>query len=200
MKNLQTEVTVLWVRVLGLATLHGAIAVTWLVYNLYLPELLAQFSFPLTLIPLILILENLLAAVVEPAAGAASDQTAKRWYGRFSLISGGVITAAAIFVIIPLIAIISPPTGIGRWLLPALLILWALAMATFRSPSLTLLKRTASNTNLPQAAAILTIITALFAAIRPFSTNFILGLGPLAAFAIGSGGSYADRPAGGSGP
>jgi hypothetical protein len=32
------------------------------------------------------------------------------------------------------------------------------------------------------------VLAGLFAAIRPFSTDFILSLGPMAAFAVGSGG------------
>lgn len=186
MKNLKTERTISWTRMLGLATLHGAITITWLVYNLYLPELLLQFGFSLVLVQIILIVENLITAVIEPTAGSLSDQALRRWHNRFPVISGGVIVAAAVFVIIPLMAIIWSPTGITRWLLPILLTIWALTMATFRSPSLVLLKKTASNNNLPQAAAVLTIIAGIFAAIRPFANGFILSLGPLAAFTIGS--------------
>ncbi|MEM7343151.1 MAG: MFS transporter, partial [Chloroflexota bacterium] len=188
MKHLTSEINVLWVRVLGLATLHGAITVTWIIYNLYLPELLVQLGFSLTLAQAILVIENLLAVAIEPTMGALSDQTSKRWGGRIPFVVGGVIVAAATFMIIPVLAISGPPSGIARWLLPAFLVIWALAMATFRSPSLFLLRKCAANQDLPRAAAILTIIAGLFAAIRPFSTEFILNLGPMAAFAIGSGG------------
>ncbi|MCB0034198.1 MAG: hypothetical protein KDE51_09270, partial [Anaerolineales bacterium] len=123
MKNIQSEETILWTRVLALTTLHGAISITWLVYNLYLPELLLQFGFSLALVQLVLIIENLLTAVVEPTAGTLSDQALKWWKNRFAVISGGVLAAAAVFVIIPLMAIFCPPTGFTRCLLPILLTL-----------------------------------------------------------------------------
>ena len=185
-KTIEIEVNVAWVRVLGLAALQGAITLTWIIYNLYMPALLTQFGFPLTVAQSILVIENLLAVAVEPTMGALSDQASRRGQGRFPFIIGGVIVAAAAFMIIPVIVIVGTPTGIARWLLPVFLIVWALAMAAFRSPSLYLLKKCASNQNLPRAAAMLTIVAGLFAAIRPFSTDFILNLGPMVAFAVGS--------------
>jgi hypothetical protein len=41
-----TQPAVLWLQVWGLAAVQGAITLTWIIYNLYLPQLLAQFSFP----------------------------------------------------------------------------------------------------------------------------------------------------------
>ncbi|MCB0213353.1 MAG: MFS transporter [Anaerolineae bacterium] len=186
MKSLEFEINVQWVRVLGLAALHGAITITWIIYNLYMPALLSQFGYSLTLAQSILVFENLLAVVIEPTVGALSDQASRQGDGRFPFITWGVRVAAAAFFVIPFLALVGTPTGIVRWLLPVFLAIWALAMATFRSPSLVLLKRCATNQNLPRAAAIFTVIAGLFAAIRPFSTNFILNLGPMIAFATGS--------------
>lgn len=188
MAPIKQETAVAWVRVSGVAAIHGAITITWLIYNLYLPELLAQFGFPETAARAILVVENLLVVLVEPTMGGLSDQTTRWWNSRFPFIFGGVIVAATTFMVVPVIVVAGAPTGMARWLLPLFLTAWALAMATFRSPSLFLLKKCATTQGLPQAAAIFTVITALFAAIRPFSTEFILNLGPLAAFAIGSGG------------
>lgn len=188
MNSLKNETTVLWGRVLGIGAIHWAITVTWLVYNLYLPELLAQFGFPATLTRTILIIENLLAVGIEPIMGALSDRASQWWSSRMPFIIGGVIVAAATFIIIPVIAVSGASSGIVRWLLPLFFTAWALAMATFRGPSLFLLKKCAANKDLPRAAAILAVLAGFFAAVRPFSTEFILSLGPMAAFAIGSGG------------
>lgn len=186
--SLKTAKSVLWIRVSGLAALHGAITITWIVYNLYLPELLARYGFPLAVAQLILVVENLLAAAVEPAMGALSDRASRRQNGRVSFIARGGLLSAAAFIAIPLVALVWVPAGIARWILPLFLVLWALLMATIRSPSLSLLKKSASDQNLPRAAALITVITGLFAAIRPFSTDTILSMGPVVAFAIGSGG------------
>jgi len=129
-----------------------------------------------------------LAVVVEPTMGALSDRAAKWWNSRLPFIVVGVIVAAATFILVPVLVIVGPSAGIARWLLPLFLTVWALAMATFRSPSLFLLKKCTTNHSLPQAAAVITVLAGLFAAIRPFSTSFILSLGPLAAFTMGSGG------------
>lgn len=188
MKSIEFEINVLWVRVLGLAALHGAITITWIIYNLYLPQLLSQYGFSLAMAQAILVIENFLAIVIEPAVGAWSDEAAKAKDSRFPFIVGGVIVAAASFIVIPIIVLFGTPTGLARWLLPVFLVVWALAMATFRSPSLVLLKKCATNQNLPRAAAVFTIMAGLFAAVRPYSTDFILNLGPMTAFAVGSGG------------
>jgi len=47
----------------------GAITLTWVIYNLYLPQLLGQFGFPKQLAVGLLILENALAVVMEPLMG-----------------------------------------------------------------------------------------------------------------------------------
>ncbi len=36
--------TVLWRQVLGLTAVQGAITLAWVIYRLYLPDLLAQFG------------------------------------------------------------------------------------------------------------------------------------------------------------
>jgi Na+/melibiose symporter-like transporter len=87
---------VLWLQVWGLAAVQGAIALTWVIYNLYLLKLLTDFGFPKTLATGLLIIENILAAVMEPLMGALSDQT-QRWVGtRFPFISVGVVLASAL--------------------------------------------------------------------------------------------------------
>jgi len=45
-----------------------------------------------------------------------------------------------------------------KWLLPILAIIWAGVMAIFRSPTMALLGRCATNDGLPKAASILTLV------------------------------------------
>jgi len=58
-------------------------------------------------------------------------------------------------------------------------------MTVFRSPALSLLGRYAFGT-LPQAATILTLVGGLAGAMGPFANQFILSLGPIVTFSIGS--------------
>ncbi|NEQ29488.1 MAG: SLC45 family MFS transporter [Leptolyngbya sp. SIO4C5] len=176
--------SVLWRQVWGLAAVQGAIALTWVIYNLYLLDLLTGLGFPRGLAAGLLILENLLAAVMEPLMGSLSDRT-QHWVGsRFPLIALGLILAAVCFLAIPAVFVWG---GAGlRGLLPITLVAWALAMTVFRSPALSLLGRYAFATQLPQAASILTLVGGVAGAMGPLAGNFILSLGPAVAFTIGS--------------
>lgn len=175
---------ILWLQVWGLALVQGAIALAWVIYNLYLVDLLTRLGFPAALALGLLILENGLAMVVEPLMGSLSDRLVRQMGSRFPLIGVGVLLAAGLFLGIPLVAV-AGWSGL-RWLLPVLLILWALAMTVFRSPALSLLGQYAFATQLPQAAGILTLVGGLAGAAGPLAGSFILGLGPLTAFGLGS--------------
>ncbi|MFE4105787.1 MFS transporter [Almyronema epifaneia] len=179
-----SDQAVLWRQVWGLAAVQGAIALTWVIYNLYLLDLLTGFGFPRGLATVLLIIENLLAAVMEPLMGSLGDR-AQQWVGsRFPLIALGIILASVCFIAIPTVFILG---GAGlRGLLPVALVAWALAMTIFRSPALSLLGRYAFATQLPQAASILTLVGGVAGAMGPLAGNFILSLGPAVAFTIGS--------------
>ncbi len=182
----ETSPRVLWIQVWGLAAVQGAIALTWVIYNLYLLQLLTDFGFPKGFATGVLIVENILAAVMEPLMGGLSDQ-AQRWVGtRFPFISVGVVLASSLFIAIPAFVVFGSPASAFRWVLPVLLVAWALAMTVFRSPALSLLGRYAFSTNLPQAASILTSVGGLAGAMGPLANQFILSLGPIVTFSIGS--------------
>ncbi|MEM8806266.1 MAG: MFS transporter [Cyanobacteria bacterium P01_G01_bin.38] len=176
---------VLWQQVCGLAAVQGAIALTWVIYNLYLVDLLTQQGFPKPLATTLLIIENILGALMEPLMGSLSDQT-QHWVGsRFPQIALGILLAAITFTAIPIVAI-----GGGaalRPVLPFALVAWALAMTVFRAPALSLLGRYAFASDLPQAAAVLTLVGSAAGATAPLANQFILNLGAGTAFAIGSG-------------
>lgn len=177
---------VLWIQVWGLALVQGAIALTWVIYNLYLVDLLTQFGFPVSLATTLLVLENILAAMIEPLMGNFSDGLQHRMGTRFPFIALGMIVASACFVGIPTVLVLAGPSGLMRWLLPSVLVAWAIAMTLFRSPALSLLGRYAFRTELPQAASILTLVGGVAGALAPLAGNFILRMGPLFTFFIGS--------------
>lgn len=182
----QQNSKILWTQVLGLAAVQGAIVLTWVIYNLYLDKLLQQFGFPVGLVAVILLIENGLAMIMEPLMGAYSDR-AQYWLGsRFPFISVGVILASGLLIAIAALAVFGDPAGLIRWLLPVLLVAWAIAMTVFRSPALSLLSRYAYGSGLPQAASVLTVMGALAGSMGPLANQFILGLGPAIAFGLAS--------------
>lgn len=177
---------VLWLPVCGLAAMQGAITLTWLIYNLYLPQLLVQFGFSKQLAAPLLIIENGLAVVMEPLMGGLSDR-AKRWVGsRFPLISAGVVLSSALFIAIPLVVIFGQKAGVTRTVLLVVLVAWALAMTLFRSPAISLLAQYATPTQLPLAASLLTLTAGVIGAFKPIASQFLLSLGAVFTFAIGS--------------
>lgn len=165
---------------LAIAAVHGAVTLAWVVYNLYLVQLLLRAGFDAYLAPVLLTIEGFLGAALEPLMGAISDRARRR---RLSLVLGGVLTAGIVFAALPLTA--SAASGLAR-LLPALVLGWASAMALFRAPALSLLSRHARPQALPLAASVLTATAALVGAAAPSARAWILSFGPVPTFAVGS--------------
>ncbi len=177
---------VLWMQVTALAAVQGAISLTWIAYNLYLPKLLDQLEFPSGLVSTLLITESLLAVIVEPISGLLSDR-GQRWLGsRFPFIVIGVLLSSALFLCLPAVAFFGVSFSSLRWLLPTVAIAWSLAMAVFRAPSLALLGRYSPAAQLPRAASVLILVGAVISAIVPQVNAFVLSLGAASTFAIGS--------------
>lgn len=180
-----TAQSILWGPVWSLALMQGAIALLWVIYNLYLVQLLTGLGFPQGLAVGLLVIENLLAMVIEPLMGTFSDQMQHQMGTRLPIISLGAVLAAGLFVALPTVLVWGQ--GPLRWVLPLLIVAWSMAMAVFRSPALSLLGRYALGTQQPQAASILTLVGGLAGAMGPLAGQFILGLGPFVAFTLGSG-------------
>lgn len=176
--------SVLWLQVWGLAAMQGAIALLWVIYNLYLPSLLELFGFSAAFATGLVILENVLSGVMEPLIGNFSDRT-QRWVGsRFPFITVGVLLSSAPFLGIPALVVFRV-AGL-KWVFAGVVVAWALAMTIFRSPALSLLGRYAFATQLPQAASILTLFGAIAGALAPFSSQYILQLGAPITFGLGA--------------
>ncbi|MEO1429559.1 MAG: MFS transporter [Cyanobacteria bacterium J06633_8] len=177
---------VLWLQVCGLAMVQGAITLSWVIYNFYLPKLLVQFGFPKSLAISLLILENALAVFMEPLMGSLSDNK-QRWFAsRFPFITFGVLLSSALFIAIPCVVTFVPPTTVLKYILPPLVVAWALAMTVFRSPVLSLLGRYAMPKSLPMAVSVLTFIGGLIGSLRIAANDLLLSFGPVITFAFGS--------------
>ncbi|WP_377478000.1 MAG: hypothetical protein P2A85_05560 [Microcoleus anatoxicus] len=185
MKTSQSQSLILWRQVGGVAALQGAITLTWMLYRLYLPQLLAGFGFA-GFDRGITILEDSLAIAIEPFAGWLSDKQ-RHWMGtRFPLIVVATILSSVIFMAIPAIFIFGNPVSPLRWIFPVVIVAWAIAMAMFRSPAVSLLGQYATQTQLPHAMSLLVLVGGLVGAARPVAGDFILSWGPAFAFALGS--------------
>ena len=182
----KSQFNILWLQVCGLAGVQGAITLCWLIYNLYIPQLLAEFGFPKSWVVGILIVENALAVVMEPLMGLLSDKMKGRLGTSFPFISFGVILSSALFIAIPCVVTFTPPLAVLRLILPIALIAWALAMMVFRSPVMALLGRYAVPAELPLAASFITFTATAIGAFRPFTAKWLLSLPAIFPFAIAS--------------
>lgn len=185
-KQSPSSTRVLWLQVTGLAAVQGAITLSWLIYTLYLPQLLVKFGFSASLAAGLIVLENALALVMEPLFGGLSDRYKLKIGTSFPFISLGVILSSALFIAIPALVTLTEPNLVLQSLLPIIVVAWALAMTVFRSPAIALLGRYASSEELPLAASLLTLAGGVISAFRGIANKFILGLGPIFTFSIGS--------------
>jgi len=181
-----TQARIEWQRVGGITAVQGAITLAWVIYAFYLPELLVDLGFQRELALVLLNIEHILEVAIEPTFGSLSDRAQRRLGTRLPWIGLGVILAAVLLLLLPAIALLGSPGSLLRALFPALAVAWAAAMATFRSPTVVLLDRAAPPPQLPLAAACLTLVQQLVGALRFTAYAFILSLGPLLTFAIGS--------------
>jgi hypothetical protein len=169
--------------VLSIGALHGAVTLAWVVYNLYLVQLLVRAGFDAYLASVLLTVEGIVGAALEPLAGGLADRARRGVSRRFVLVIGGVLLASALFVVLPLTADAGP--GVSR-LVPVLLLAWAFAMGLFRAPALSLLARHARREALPLAASVLTAAAGVVAAATPSARAWILSFGPMPTFAVAS--------------
>ena len=178
--------SVQWTKLTGITAVQGALTLSWVIYALYLPKLLVELGFSATLAGKLLIIEHLLEIAIEPTFGLLSDRQNFNLGNRFLYIIIGVVLASSFFIALPIVTFFLSPTSQWRWLLPALAIIWASAMAIFRSPLLALLTKVAPQPQMPIAVSCLTLIQQLINSLRFSVYGLILSLGSLFTFAIGS--------------
>jgi Na+/melibiose symporter-like transporter len=181
---IQTQIQ--WRRLGAITAVQSAITLTWVIYSLYLPGLLVQLGFAKELAATLLIIEHGLEAVIEPIFGAMSDRSQQKMGTRFPWISLGVILASAFLIALPIIVLFVPKSSAWRLIFPVTAVLWASAMAIFRSPAIALLTQVTPQAELPIASSCLNLVQQLIKVFRLSAYSVILSLGPLVTFAIGS--------------
>jgi hypothetical protein len=176
-----------WQPVLAMALMQGAIVLCWIVYRMYIPDLLGQFGFPKDSSVVILAIEGFLAVLIEPMFGSLSDRQKTLWGLKGPFVTIGVLLSAGLLLILPSIVLLGNPDSFIRWLFIALVILWAMAMAMFRSPMLARLGEFACQRDWSYAASVLTLVGTLAGTLAlPASKQIVKGLGAGPAFAISS--------------
>ncbi|MCS7004673.1 MAG: MFS transporter [Cytophagales bacterium] len=170
-------------QVICLAALEIAITIGWIAYEKYQPQLLRKFDF-VQFASVLLIAQGVLGAIFHPVSGYLSDKMHEKNGTKFPLIISGAAFAAVIFIAVSL-AVQTAPSSNLKWILPILIILWLAAMATFHSPSISLVENFAPVHKIPNVAAILTIVFGLTFTIEPFILQILDRIGIPLTFVLG---------------
>ncbi len=92
-----------YLPVLFIGLCYMAIAAMWTLYSAYVPVLLQMdFGLRATAIGTVMMLDNLVALLIQPWVGARSDRLRSRWGRRLPIIVAGMPFAAVGFALIPL--------------------------------------------------------------------------------------------------
>jgi hypothetical protein len=173
-----------------LAVVQFFFALSWIVYVIYLPQLAESAGLPRSVVPWLLMADQLIFIVTDAAVGIASDRAAAvmgrigRWMAGVTLLS------MAAFVALPFAA----PAG-GPWALCAITVLWAVTSSALRAPPLTLLGRYVARPAQPGLVALMLLGSGIAAALAPYlgltlkqwdpRVPFVLSSLALAAVALG---------------
>lgn len=166
-------------------------SLAWIAYNIYLPKFIEQVFVCSSdnaqkLTALILVIESAIGLLIEPFFGSLSDRLQQLYGSKVPFIVVSAIGSTLLLMGLPCIVIFGGSNAVTQSLLLGLAILWSVVMATFRSPVLSLLGTLSTANKLPLAAAALTGVGGLVAAVKPLATGLILSLGAPLTFAISS--------------
>lgn len=174
--------SILFGKLFGLMALQIAMLLGWRTYDVYQNKILLSLQYG-SLGDFFLLLQGLLAIVIEPLMGAYSDRILAKNGSRFLSIVLGVTVAGLIFVA-SAVVFRSEPGPLLRGLVPLLMALWIAAMTSFRSPAASLLYRYTASQTLPMAVALLVMVNGIMGALGYYLNQMILGLGVSLAFGL----------------
>jgi MFS family permease len=145
---------------------------TWVAYVIYLPQLAAQAGIGRGVVGWLLVLDQIIFAACDWAAGVAVDRVAKV-VGRVGKIVVGVTAVSALaFLLLPLAA----PLGAGVFV--SLIVVWAITSSALRAPPLALLGRYTPAGQQPWVSSLFVVGAGLATASTPFLAGRITAYDP----------------------
>ncbi|NRF68844.1 MFS transporter [Aquincola sp. S2] len=165
---------------LYLAVVQFFFALSWIVYVIYLPQLAERAGLPRSVVPWLLMLDQLLFIVCDTAVGFASDRAAQVLgkVGRWMIVA--TLVSMAAFVALPFGA-----PG-GPVLLTLLTVVWAISSSVLRAPPLTLLGRYVAKPTQPLLVALMLLGSGIAAAVAPYLGLVLKQIDPRWPFALSS--------------
>ena len=166
---------------LFVATVQFFLALTWVVYVIYLPPLAEQVGIPRRAVIWLLMVDQLLFLAADYACGVMADRMA-RLNGRFgpAVLAATVLSATA-FLMLPWVA----PTGSAALFL-VLMVLWSLSSSALRAPPLNLIGRYVPRPAQPGLVALSMLGLGLASALAPYLGLALKGVDPRLPFLLSS--------------
>jgi hypothetical protein len=187
-----------------LAIVQFLLATTWIVYVIYLGDMLEQVGIGRDKLLWFILFDQLLFAVMDILMGIGSDR-AGRLMRRLGPLILGINTVSCLgFAALPWLAGNAAAGGVQQGLWIAALMLWIATSSVLRAPAFKLLTRHAAAPQLPALVALSLTGMALGAAIGPYLGVVLNAVDPLLPFLITAatlwlstaGLIYAERRAG----
>lgn len=165
---------------LYLAVVQLLFALTWVVYVIYLPQLAEAAGLPRSLVPWLLMLDQLVFIACDLAVGFASDRAAAVLGRLGGWMVGATLLSMAAFVALPFVA----PAGGAAMLV--LTVVWAATSSLLRAPPLTLLGRYVAKPEQPLLLALVLLGSGLASAFAPYLAMTLKGLDARLPFVLSS--------------
>ena len=164
-----------------LAVLQFAFALTWVVYAAYLPALAAQVGISKSMVPWILLADQVIFVICDWLAGVLADRIdgAVARLGRW--IALVTVASCAAFLALPLVA----PSGSAA-ALTVLVLVWSATSSVLRAPTLVLAARHASPPQRAWLASLYSLGLAAAGAVGPYLGRALSATDPRLPFAIAS--------------
>ena len=161
-----------------LAAVQFLFALGWVVYVIFLPDLLVRAGIDKSWTPWVLALDQLVFVAADLGMGVAMDR-ARAAYRRI----GGWLAAT---VALSSVAMLAMPFGsaLGAPLFLTLTLIWVATSAALRAPPYVLMSRHAATSSVPALAGLMLFGMALAAAAAPYLALVLKGVDPALPFAL----------------
>ena len=163
---------------LALAGVQFFFTLGWTVYVIFLPDLLKSAGLAAAWLPLLLMADQLIFAVMDIAFGAVADRMADGYRKLARLLLWLTTISAVAFLLLPMLGVISPVMLIG------ILLVWVFSASVVRAPTMVLLAKRAKAAQQGRLVIWYAAGMALASALSPFFGMLLKGADPRLPFAI----------------
>lgn len=156
-------------------------AATWIVYVLYLPQLVAQAGMDKSATAWILMADQLVFVFADYASGVAADRVA-RTLGRIGpWVLAATLVSCTAFLALPFVA-----PGASAAVFVAVIMVWAVTSSALRAPPLALVGKYAAKPTQPILIGLSLLGLGIANALQPYLGLSLRGIDPRIPFALSS--------------